>query len=49
LDKAHGARNLAEYEGYFEVDKQLLADVLKVTEVVRERVSALKPIEPAKK
>lgn len=49
LDKAHSARNLAEYEGYFEVDKQLLADVLKVTEVVSERVSALQPIQPAKK
>lgn len=49
LDKAHRVRNLAEYEGYFEVDEQLLADLLKVAEVVRERVSALKPIDPAKK
>src|ERR1700690_1539013 len=49
LDKAHSARNLAEYEGYFEGDKQLLADVLKVTEAVREKVTALKPIVPAKK
>jgi hypothetical protein len=49
LDKAHRARNLAEYEGYFEVDKQLLADLLKVTEIVRQKVTALKPIEPSKK
>ena len=49
LDKAHRARNLAEYEGYFEVDKQLLADLLKVTEIMREKVTALKPIAPAKK
>lgn len=49
LDKAHSARNLAEYEGYFEVDKQLLAEVLKVTEIVRQKVSALKPIQPVKK
>lgn len=28
LDKGHGARNLAEYEGVFEVDKQLLADLI---------------------
>jgi hypothetical protein len=49
LDKAHSARNLAEYEGYFEVDKQLLADLLKVTEIVREKLTALKPIGIAKK
>jgi hypothetical protein len=49
LDKAHRARNLAEYEGYFEVDTQLLADVLKVTEIVRQKVTALQPIAPAKK
>ena len=49
LDKAHSARNLAEYEGYFEVDTRLLADVLKVTEIVREKVTALKPIAPTKK
>jgi hypothetical protein len=30
LDKAHSARNSAEYEGYFEVDEQLLAEVLKI-------------------
>jgi hypothetical protein len=49
LDKAHGARNSVEYEGYSEVDEQLLAEVLKVTEIVREKVTALKPIGPAKK
>jgi len=49
LDKAHSARNSAEYEGYFEVDEQLLTDVLKITEIVREKVTALKPIAPAKK
>jgi hypothetical protein len=49
LDKAHSARNSAEYEGYFEVDEQLLADVLKITEIVREKVTALKPIALAKK
>jgi hypothetical protein len=49
LDKAHSARNSAEYEGYFEVDEQLLAEVLEITEVVRDKVTALKPIEAAKK
>jgi len=43
LDKAHSARNSAEYEGYFEIDEQLLAEVLKITEIVREKVTALKP------
>jgi len=49
LDKAHSARNSAEYEGYFEVDEQLLTEVVKITEIVRQKVSALKPIAPAKK
>jgi hypothetical protein len=49
LDKAHGARNSVEYEGYFEVDEQLLAEVLKITEIVREKVTALKPIAPTRK
>jgi hypothetical protein len=49
LDKAHGARNSAEYEGYFEVDEQLLAEVLEITEIVRQKVTALKPIAPTKK
>jgi hypothetical protein len=35
LDKAHGLRNSAEYEGYFEVDEQLLADLIKCTEAVQ--------------
>ena len=41
LDKAHRARNSAEYEGYFDVDEQLLAEVLKVTEILRGKVAAL--------
>jgi hypothetical protein len=35
LDKAHKTRNLAEYEGYSEVDEQLLAEVLRIAEIVR--------------
>jgi hypothetical protein len=49
LDKAHSSRNLAEYEGYAEVDEQLLAEVLKVTEIVRRKVVALGPIPKQKK
>lgn len=50
LDKAHSSRNALEYEGYFEVDKQLLAEVLQITEIVRTNVMALGPIpKPEKK
>ena len=44
LDKCHSLRNHAEYEGYFEVDKQLLADLLAAAEVVRNAVEKLGPI-----
>jgi hypothetical protein len=49
LDKAHNSRNLAEYEGYSEVDEQLLAEVLKITEIVRGKAVALGPIRKSKK
>lgn len=45
LDKAHNTRNLAEYEGYAEVDKQLLAEILKVTDIIRKKVATLGPIQ----
>lgn len=32
LDKAHHQRNLAEYEGYLEVDEQLLEDLIVATQ-----------------
>ena len=34
LDKAHGLRNLAEYEGHVDVDERLLKDVIAACEVV---------------
>ncbi len=46
LDKCHRQRNLAEYEGFFDVDKQLLADLLAATEVVRAAVEKLGPVRP---
>jgi hypothetical protein len=49
LDKAHKTRNLAEYEGYSEVDEQLLAEVLKIAEIVRRKVAALGPIPKSRK
>lgn len=49
LDKCHRNRNLAEYEGYFDVDEQLLADLLKATQLIRKAVEKLGPIRrPAK-
>ena len=45
LDKAHGARNAAEYGGNFQVNERLLMDVLAATAVVRQRVLELGPID----
>lgn len=45
LDKCHRFRNLAEYEGSFDVDEQLLAELLEVTQVVRQLVEKLGPIK----
>ncbi len=41
LDQAHRKRNLAEYEGYMDVDEQLVAATLRVTREVSERVNKL--------
>lgn len=46
LDKAHGNRNAAEYEGQVEVDERLLTDLLAVTELVRDKVAGLGPVTP---
>ena len=45
LDKAHNARNIAEYEGYAEIDEQLLAEVLQIADLLSRKVAALAPIE----
>lgn len=42
LAKCHDYRNVAEYEGYFEVDDQLLKDLLTATHLLLARVSSLK-------
>jgi hypothetical protein len=41
LDDAHKARNIAEYEGDIILDEQLLAAMIRVTDIVAERVQAL--------
>lgn len=42
LAKCHDHRNIAEYEGYFETDEQLLKDLLTATQKLLTLVSALK-------
>ena len=41
LDKAHGARNAADYGGNFQVNERLLQDMLAATTIVRQRVLRL--------
>jgi hypothetical protein len=44
LDKCHRIRNFAEYEGRFDVDSQILSDLLAATDVVRAAVEKLGPV-----
>lgn len=44
LDKAHGARNTADYGGNFQVNERLVRDLLAATTIVRQRVSELGPL-----
>jgi hypothetical protein len=41
LDKCHGIRNLAEYEGTFEVENQLQTDLLSAAAILRDAVDKL--------
>lgn len=43
-DKSHSRRNLAEYEGYFDADPQLLDELIAVTKIVRMEVEKLAPV-----
>jgi hypothetical protein len=47
LAKAHDKRNLAEYEGHFDADPQLLKDLLAAAEMVNVRLALL--MQPADK
>ncbi len=44
LDKAHQVRNRAEYEGDFEVDVQLLADLITACKAVAKAIRKLPPL-----
>jgi hypothetical protein len=48
LDKCHRVRNAAEYEGYFDVDRQLLADLLAAAEAALAALEKLGPPPRAK-
>jgi hypothetical protein len=45
LDKCHRLRNLAEYEGQFDVDERLLTDLLAAAEAVGKAAKALGPVK----
>lgn len=44
LAKAHEVRNIAEYEGHFDADAILLADLIKAAAMVQAAVAALPPL-----
>jgi len=46
LDHCHGKRNLAEYEGRFDVDAQLIRGLDAVTAELEAAVDALGPPAP---
>ena len=41
LENAHNKRNLAEYEGSYEVDEQTVEALIRVATIVAERVQEL--------
>jgi len=43
LDKAHRARNLAEYEGHLDVDRALVQSTIRVAEELLARLNELEP------
>lgn len=49
LDKCHGSRNTLEYDGSFNVDNQLLKDLMSATDVVAKAVEALGSITQPKR
>jgi hypothetical protein len=44
LSKAHELRNLAEYEGHFDVDTRFLADLLSAVAQLEANVTGLGPV-----
>jgi hypothetical protein len=46
MDKAHGARNLADYGGQLQITDRLLEDLQVATSIVRDAVLRLSPVRP---
>jgi hypothetical protein len=44
LAKCHERRNIMEYEGDFDIDEQLMADLARIATVLQKKVSALGPV-----
>ena len=44
LDNAHRKRNVAEYEGYLEIDQSLVDALMQVAAEVATRVASLGPV-----
>lgn len=44
LARCHDVRNLSEYEGDMAVDERLLADLIRATHAVADKVAALPPL-----
>lgn len=45
LDACHTKRNLAEYEGYLEIEDKLVDELIKITTDLLARVEALGPVD----
>lgn len=44
LAKCHERRNIAEYEGDFDIDEQLMSDLARIAAVLLKKVSELGPV-----
>jgi len=44
VDHAHRKRNIAEYEGYLDIDQSLIEALIRVAEEVASRVTSLGPV-----
>jgi|SRR5579872_6624155 len=47
LDQAHRKRNVAEYEGYLDVDQSLVEALIRVAQEVASHIAALGPLPVA--
>lgn len=44
LAKCHERRNIAEYEGDFDIDEQLMIDLARITTALQQKVAAMGPV-----